>query len=91
MKEKFLIIVFIVLSVLSVFQVSAISNSKLNFEVLGQAAFDENLFSENHNFQNFNDNSSIVFTFGGDVMLSRKINYRLKQADNYFIPFINLE
>ncbi len=91
MKEKFLIIVFIVLSVLSVFQVSAISNSKLNFEVLGQAAFDENLFSENHNFQNFNDNSSIVFTFGGDVMLSRKINYLLKQADNYFIPFINLE
>jgi len=39
MKEKLLIIVFIVLSVLSVFQVLAISNSKSNFEVLGQAAF----------------------------------------------------
>jgi len=63
------------LSILSVFQVSAISNSKSNFEVLGQAAFDENLFSESHNFQNLNDNSSIVFIFGGDVMLSRKINY----------------
>ncbi len=94
MKEKFLIIIFIVLGVLSVFQVSAINNSQTNFKVLGQAAFDENLFKEDFNPQNslnFADDSLITLVFGGDVMLSRKINYLLKQADNYFIPFINLE
>ena len=91
MKEKFLIIVFIVLSILSAFQIFIFDNSQTNFKILGQAAFDENLFNESFNSQNFKDDSSISFIFGGDVMLSRKINYLLKQADNYFIPFINLE